>query len=77
MACHHLTKFGDPRYCRSRDIFLVCHLIKQDRLIKKWWWDEGKGGGEVAVTIGAPQVKFGAHRHCSSGDIMGLVRHVI
>ena len=31
----------------------------------------------MAVTIGAPQVKFGAHRHCSSGDIMGLVRHVI
>ena len=73
MACHYLTKFGDPRYCRSRDIFLVCYLIKQDHLIKRGWW--GEGG--VAVTIGAPQVKFGAQRHCTSRDIIGLVRQVI
>ena len=35
MVCHHLPKFGDHRYCTSRDIkFLVCHVIKKDQMIK-------------------------------------------
>ena len=35
MVCHHLAKFGDHRYCTSRDIiFLVFHVIKQYHMIK-------------------------------------------
>ena len=34
MLCH-LAKFGGPRYCISTDImFLICHVIKQDHVIK-------------------------------------------
>ena len=28
MVCHQLAKFGGHRYCSSRDMFLVCHVIK-------------------------------------------------
>ena len=34
MVCHHLSKFGDHRYCSNRDMFLVCHVIKQVDVIK-------------------------------------------
>ena len=35
MLCHHLAKFGGHRYRSSRNIlFLVCHAIKQDHVIK-------------------------------------------
>ena len=35
MVYHHFIKFGGHRYCSSRDImFLVCHVIKQDPIIK-------------------------------------------
>ena len=35
MVYHHFAKFGDHKYCSSRDIFfLVCHVIKQDHIIK-------------------------------------------
>ena len=30
MVCYHLAKFGGHRYCSSRDMFVVCHVIKQD-----------------------------------------------
>ena len=44
MVCHQLVKFGGHRYCSSRDvIFLVCHMIKQENIVK----------GEVKVE--APQ----------------------
>ena len=33
MLCH-LAKFGGHRYCISKDMFLVCHVIKQDHVIK-------------------------------------------
>ena len=36
MVYQHLAKFGDHRYCTVRDIiFLVCHGIKQDYIIKR------------------------------------------
>ena len=35
MVCHHLSKFVGHRYCSSRDMFLVCHAIKQDHVIKR------------------------------------------
>ena len=39
MVSNHLVKFGGHSYCSSRDIkFLVCHVIKQDSIIK------GSGG---------------------------------
>ena len=38
---HHLAKFEGHMYCSNRDIFLVCHLVKQGHVIK--------------VSIGAPQ----------------------
>ena len=39
MLYHNLAKFGGHRYCISRDIkFLVCHVVKQDHIIK------GSGG---------------------------------
>ena len=35
MIYHHYAKFGGHRYCSSRDIMiLVCHVIKQDHIIK-------------------------------------------
>ena len=34
MVCHRLAKFGGHSYCSSRNMFLVCHVIKQDHVIK-------------------------------------------
>ena len=34
MVYHHLVKFGGLRYCSSTNMFLVCHVIKQDHMIK-------------------------------------------
>ena len=34
MEIHHLAKFGGHSYCNSRNMFLVCHVIKQDHVIK-------------------------------------------
>ena len=34
MLYDHLVKFGGHRYCSSRDMCLVCHVIKQDHLLK-------------------------------------------
>ena len=34
MVCHYLPRFDGHRYCSNRDMFLVCHKIKQDHLIK-------------------------------------------
>ena len=35
MECHDLAKFGGHKYFSSRDLmFLVCHVIKQDHVIK-------------------------------------------
>ena len=34
MVSHDLAKFGSIKYCSNRDMFLVCHVIKQDRVIK-------------------------------------------
>ena len=33
MLCQHLAKWGGYRYCSSRDMFLVCHVIRQDHVI--------------------------------------------
>ena len=33
MVCHYLAKFGGHRYCSSRDMFLVFHVIKQGHVI--------------------------------------------
>ena len=33
MVYHHLAKFGGHSYCRSKGMFLVCHVIKQDHTI--------------------------------------------
>ena len=36
MVYHDLAKFGGRRYCSSRDkLFLICHVIKQDYVIKE------------------------------------------
>ena len=34
MVYHHHAKFGDHRYSSNRDMFLVCHVIKQEHRIK-------------------------------------------
>ena len=34
MVCRHLAKFVGDRYCSNRDMFLVCHVIKKDHMIK-------------------------------------------
>ena len=34
MVYHHFAKFGGHSYCSSKDMFLVCHVIKQDLIIK-------------------------------------------
>ena len=32
---HHHAKFGDHKNCGSEDTFLFCHVILQDRVIKR------------------------------------------
>ena len=34
MVFPHLAKFGGHRYYSNRAIFLVCHVIKQDHVVK-------------------------------------------
>ena len=34
MVYHYLPKFEGHRSCTSRDMFLVCQMIKQDHVIK-------------------------------------------
>ena len=34
MVYHHHAKFGGHRYCGSSDMFLVCHLIEHNHVIK-------------------------------------------
>ena len=35
MVSQHLSKFGDQKYCSSRDImFLVCHVVKKVHKVK-------------------------------------------
>ena len=59
---------GRHTYYSSRDkMILVCHLIKQDHVIKE----------SVDYKNIGPNVKFGGLRHCRSRDIMVLVCHVI
>ena len=35
MLSQHLAKFGAYRYCSSGEMFLVCHVIKHDNVIKE------------------------------------------
>ena len=68
MVFFHLAKFGRHTYYSSRDkMLLVCHLIKQDHVIKE----------SIDYKNIDPNVKFGGLRHCRSRDIMVLVSHVI
>ena len=34
MVYHHLAKIGYNRYYSNKDMFLVCHVINQDHIIK-------------------------------------------
>ena len=34
MVCQHLAKYGGHKYFSSRDMFLVCHVIRQDHVVK-------------------------------------------
>ena len=54
-------------------MFLVCHVIKQDHIIK------GSGDHDVddSLKISHHPSKLGSHRHRGIGDIMLLVCHVI
>ena len=54
-------------------MFLVCHVIKQDHVIK------GSGDHDVddSLKVSHHPSKFGSHRHRGIGDIMLLVCHVI
>ena len=64
-------KFGGHRYCSSGDImFLVCHLIKQDHIIKR-------SVDYKKYKLSHHPAKFGGYRHCTSRDIIVLVCHVI
>ena len=68
MILHHLVRFDDLRFCSIGDMFLVCHLIKQDNVINTI---------TMTITTEAPQIshqpiKFGDYRHCNSGSIMAF-----
>ena len=60
MVCHHLAKFVCHRFYIG-DIFLVCHVIKQDHV----------------VTESGDYNNKNPSRNWSSGDIMVLVCHMI
>ena len=56
----------------------VCHVISKDHLIKRWFRKTTWSKGYVTLWVGVPHrksppAKYGAHRHCGSGDIMVLV----
>ena len=56
----------------------VCHVISKDHLIKRWFRKTTWLKGYVTLWVGVPHgksppAKYGAHRHCGSGDIMVLV----
>ena len=69
MAYHYLAKFGDHRYCTSRDMFLVCHVIKQEHVIKEL----GDYNDRCSFKVSQHPTKFVGYRHCGIGDIMFLV----
>ena len=61
------------RYCSSRDMeFLVCHMTKQDHLIK----GSGDYNNKEPLTEHCHYAKFGDHTHCSGGNVI-LLDHVI
>ena len=35
MVFYRLSNFDGHRYCSSRNMFLICHVIMQDHVIKK------------------------------------------
>ena len=52
MVYHHSAKFGSHRCCNSRDImFLVCHLISQDHMIKGSSDFIGRGPLRQAISL--------------------------
>ena len=61
MVCHHPAKFGGNRFCTSRDILLVCHVIKQDHVVT--------GSGDYD--------NKNPSKNRSSEDIMVLVYYMI
>ena len=50
-------------------MFLVCHVISQNHLIKGSYHFMGR----IPLTISQHHAKFFGHRHCYSGDIMFLL----
>ena len=51
------------------DMFLVCHVIKEDHI--------NKGSGDYDLKVVHLPVKLAANRHCNSRYIIALVCHVI
>ena len=52
--------------------FLVCHMTKQDHLIK----GSGDYNNKEPLTEHCHYAKFGDHTHCSGGNVI-LLDHVI
>ena len=71
---YHPAKFRGHRHCGSGDIiFLICHVISQDQIVKGSC-DFKK---QEPVKVGCHPDKFDSHRYSDNGDIMVLVCHVI
>ena len=70
---HYLAKFDGHRYCsRRKIIFLVCHVFKQDYVIKGSDDHNDRSGWEPPKVNYHPTM-FSGHRHCGIAYIMVLV----
>ena len=74
MICYHLAKFGDHKYCGSRDLFLHFTATWSDKTIgvssdlaRPW----------ETIKVSYHPFKSGGHRNCGFEDIMASVCHVI
>ena len=71
---HRPAKCGGHKQCGCGDMFLICHLILQDHMIKRSC--DFMSRSPSILNVSHHLAKFGGHTHCGREDIMDLVCHV-
>ena len=52
MASHQVVTFGSHRHCNSEDImFLVCHMVVQDHVIKELYDFMGRSHRSILPSL--------------------------
>ena len=70
MVSYDSIKFAGHGGLLYRDVFLVCHVISKNHVIK----GSCDYGWEFLVVSHHP-TKFGSRRHCDTEDMMFLICH--